>query len=96
MKTKLERIAEIAKEKPKERFTSLAHLLEERMLMQCHKEINGNKATGIDRVTKAEYEQELDSNIKELVTKLKRRAYRHTMRKAPGLHRYLLRLGALP
>lgn len=76
METKLDRIAEIAKERPNEKFTSLAHLLDEETLMQCHKEINGNKATGIDRVTKAEYEQELDSNIKELVAKLKRRAYR--------------------
>ena len=76
METKLDRIAEIAKERPNEKFTSLAHLLDEEMLMQCHQEINGNKATGIDRVTKAEYEQELDSNIKELVVKLKRTAYR--------------------
>ena len=76
MKTKLDRIAEIAKERPNEKFTSLVHLLNEEMLMQCHKEISGNKATGIDRVTKAEYEQDLNSNIKELVAKLKRRAYR--------------------
>lgn len=76
METKLDRIAEIAKGRPNERFTSLAHLLDEEMLRQCHKEINGNKATGIDRVTKGEYEQELDSNIKDLVAKLKRRAYR--------------------
>ena len=76
METKLDRIAEIAKRRPNERFTSLAHLLDEEMLRQCHKEINGNKATGIDRVTKGEYEQELDSNIKDLVAKLKRRAYR--------------------
>ncbi len=76
METKLDRIAEIAKGRPNERFTSLAHLLDEEMLRKCHKEINGNKATGIDRVTKGEYEQELDSNIKDLVAKLKRRAYR--------------------
>ena len=76
METKLDRIAEIAKRRPNEKFTSLAHLLDEEMLRKCHKEINGNKATGIDRVTKGEYEQELDSNIKDLVAKLKRRAYR--------------------
>ena len=76
METKLDRIAEIAKERPNEKFTSLAHLLDTEMLKQCHKEIDGNKATGIDRVTKAEYEKELDSNIKKLVAKLRRRAYR--------------------
>lgn len=31
MLTKLERIAEIAKEKPKEKFTSLMHLIDEKM-----------------------------------------------------------------
>ena len=76
METKLDRIAEIAKERPSEKFTSLAHLLNEEMLLQCHKEISGNKATGLDNITKAEYEQTLDSNIKELVAKLKRRAYK--------------------
>lgn len=48
MSTKLERIAEIAKEKPKEKFTSLIHLIDKEMLMQCHKEFKGNKAIGID------------------------------------------------
>lgn len=76
MKTKLERIAEIAKERPKEKFTSLAHLLDAEMLLQCHNEISGNKAIGIDGVTKAEYEQQLESNIEVLVDKLRRNAYR--------------------
>ncbi len=76
MKTKLDRIAEIAKERPKEKFTSLAHLLDAEMLSQCHKEISGNKAIGIDGVTKTEYEQQLANNIEVLVDKLKRNAYR--------------------
>ncbi len=33
METKLKRIAEAAREKPKERFTSLAHLINEQMLV---------------------------------------------------------------
>jgi RNA-directed DNA polymerase len=76
MKTKLDRIAEIAKGRPKEKFTSLAHLLDAEMLLQCHKEISGKKAIGTDGVTKAEYEQQLESNIEVLVDKLKRNAYR--------------------
>ncbi len=39
MQTKLARIAEIAKEKPKEQFTSLYHLLNEELLTQCHREL---------------------------------------------------------
>ena len=76
METKLARIAEIAKAKPKERFTSLYHLLNEEMLTQCHRELDGSKATGIDQVTKAAYEEKLESNIKELVEQLKRKNYR--------------------
>jgi hypothetical protein len=57
MQTKLARIANIAKENPKESFTSLYHLLNEELLTQCHFELDGNKATGVDRVTKAMYEE---------------------------------------
>ncbi len=55
VETKLARIAQISKEKPKEVFTSIYHLLNEEMLKLCHKELDGKKATGIDGVTKAEY-----------------------------------------
>lgn len=76
MQTKLARIAEIAKENPKEQFTSLYHLLNEELLTQCHRELDGNKATGVDQVTKAAYEENLELNIKDLVERLKRKSYR--------------------
>ncbi|PSM54796.1 reverse transcriptase, partial [Clostridium diolis] len=55
MYTKLERIAEIAGNNPKEKFTSLMHLVNKEMLILCHYELSGNKATGVDKVTKEEY-----------------------------------------
>ncbi len=76
METKLARIAEIAKEKPKEQFTSLYHLLNKEMLLECHAELDANKATGIDQVTKEEYERNLEENITSLVERLKRKGYR--------------------
>ena len=76
METKLERIAEKSREKPKEVFTSLYHLIDEGLLKQCHKELDGKKALGIDRVSKEEYGKELESNIKELVERLKNKSYR--------------------
>ena len=76
METKLERIAEISENKPKEVFTSLYHLIDEGMLNQCHKELDGKKATGIDRVSKEEYGRELESNIKDLTGRLKNKSYR--------------------
>ena len=44
--------------------------------MQCHKELDGSKAVGIDRVTKAEYEEHLEENITNLVERLKNKAYK--------------------
>lgn len=75
VETKLARIAQISRKKPKEVFTSVYHLLNEEMLMMCHKELNGNKATGIDGITKAEYEENLEDNIKRLVKELQNMSY---------------------
>jgi RNA-directed DNA polymerase len=66
LETKLARIAQIAKERPKEQFTSLAHLLNVEMLRKCHRELSGNKASGIDEVTKAQYEENLSENLEKL------------------------------
>jgi len=76
MSTKLDRIAEIAKEKPKGQFTSLIHLIDKEMLKQCHKELDGNKAIGIDNVTKQEYEANLEENIDNLIISMKNHTYR--------------------
>lgn len=76
METKLARIAQVAKERPKEQFTSLAHLINTDMLLQCHHELSGNKASGIDEVTKVEYEEELLENIKNLHESLRKMAYK--------------------
>jgi len=76
METKLARIAETAKAKPKEQFTSLYHLLNKEMLLECHAELEANKAAGIDQVTKEEYERNLERNIDGLVDRLKKKGYR--------------------
>ncbi|KAF1084890.1 hypothetical protein SPSYN_02060 [Sporotomaculum syntrophicum] len=76
METKLARITEIAKLKPNEKFTSLYHHINEELLLQCHMELSGNKATGVDAVTKEGYESRLNENIKDLVIRLKSHSYR--------------------
>ena len=55
METKLVRIAEISATSKHPIFTSVYHLINEDMLKQCHKELDGNKAVGIDKVTEDEY-----------------------------------------
>lgn len=76
METKLNRIAELAKSQPGMKFTSLAHLLSEDVLKQCHHELPNNKATGVNRTTKEEYEERLEENIQNLVKRLKQKSYK--------------------
>ena len=76
MGTKLERIAEISAVTRRPIFTSLYHLINEDLLKACHRELDGKKAVGIDRVTKEEYGKQLDSNIADLVKRLKNKSYK--------------------
>lgn len=76
METKLIRIAEAAKMRPNEKFTSLAHIINEETIKECHKEMSRKKAAGVDEVTKEEYELNLESNVKDLINRMKRQAYK--------------------
>lgn len=76
METKLERIASKSANCKRPEFTSLYHLINKEMLMQCHKELDGSKAVGIDDITKREYSENLDSNIENLLDRLKRKSYK--------------------
>jgi len=76
MTTQLERIAEVARAKPKEKFTSLIHLINKETLIQSHKEMSGKKVAGVDEVTKEMYNERLEENVEELVAKMKRQAYK--------------------
>ena len=76
METKLARIADISKERPKEVFTSIYHFLNKDLLILCHKELDGKKATGLDGITKAEYEENLEGNIEQLAKEIQRMSYK--------------------
>lgn len=76
MTTKIIRINQIAKEKPNEVFTSIYHLINKELLLECFHELDGNKATGIDNVSKEEYLRNLDENLDNLVLRLKNKGYR--------------------
>ena len=89
MQTKLGRIAEIAKERPEERFTSLAHLINEESLIQAHRQMKAEKAPGIDKVTKDKYEENLTEKVRGLITRMKRNSYRPQ----PVLRRYISKIG---
>lgn len=76
METKLERIADKSAKETRPVFTSLYHLLNEELLLACHKELDGKKAAGIDEVTKEEYNRNLEENIRKLVERLKNKSYK--------------------
>lgn len=76
MSTKIARINQIAKEKPQEVFTSVYHLINHELLRECFDELDGNKATELDKVTKDMYFMNSDENLNNLVDKLKTKSYR--------------------
>lgn len=59
-------------------FTSVGHLLNREMLKDCHEKMDGDKAVGIDGVTKEEYGRNLEENLEKLVESLKRKSYKPT------------------
>jgi group II intron reverse transcriptase/maturase len=75
METKLARISQMSRENPTMIFTSIGHLINKEMLRSCHEAMDGDKAKGIDGVSKADYEEHLDENLDKLVDRLKRKAY---------------------
>lgn len=74
--TSLQAIAKKASERPVYRFRDLFRLLNEELLKDSWHDIRKRAASGVDRVSAAEYEQNLDGNIHQLVEELKRKRYR--------------------
>ena len=76
METKLARIAELSAQNPKMVFTSIGHLIDVKFLRDCHMMMDGDKAVGIDGITKEDYGRNLDANLVDLVERLKRKSYK--------------------
>lgn len=76
MGTKLERISQLSTENPEMVFTSIGHLINKELLKKCHEKMEGNKAVGIDGVTKEEYGKNLEENLDRLVERLKKKSYK--------------------
>lgn len=76
METKLARITQLSAENPNMVFTSVGHLINKEMLKQCHTQMDGDKAVGIDGMTKENYQENLDENLEKLVERLKGKSYK--------------------
>lgn len=73
--TKLKRIAKKARKDPACKFTSLFHLMNQDLLWGCFWDLKKCKASGIDQVTKEQYEENLMDNLDDLIERLHRMAY---------------------
>ena len=75
--TGLLRVKERARRDPSTRFTSLAHLIDEDALERAFHRQRKDAAPGVDGVTKEQFGENLEDNLRELHERLVTRRYRH-------------------
>ena len=77
MSTDLRRIGEKARKEPELVFTSLYHhVTDVDNLRACYDALPGNRAVGVDGVTKEEYGKNIEENLQDLSGRLRRMGYR--------------------
>lgn len=76
MNKKLAVITRIAHQDKSVRFTSLMHLFSKGNLTICFKMLQKNAAPGVDEETVKDYEENLDANLENLVSRLKDKWYK--------------------
>lgn len=74
MSNEIIRIRNIANKHQK--VDTVMYALNKENLKQSANKIAGNKAVGIDKITKTEYIEDLDINIDKLIGKMKKMAYK--------------------
>ena len=76
MSTEIDRISELAKQDPKRRFFSIAHLLTVERLYAAFRGLRKDASAGVDGVSYQEYEANAERNIQALHERLKDGTYR--------------------
>ena len=72
----LERVRQAARQRKKEKFTSLLHHVDTAMLRTAFYVMKRDAAPGVDGMTCETYERDLDLRIEELHTRVRSGAYR--------------------
>src|SRR6266571_4891862 len=80
--TRLQRIAELAREAPERAFLSLAHHIDVEFLREAFRRTRKDGATGVDGQTGRDYEEHLEENLQSLLDRFKSGGY-----KAPPVRR---------
>jgi RNA-directed DNA polymerase len=73
--TRLQRIAELAREAPQRAFRSLAHHIDLEFLHEAFRRTRKDGATGVDGQTASEYEEHLEENLQSLLDRSKSGRY---------------------
>src|SRR5690348_1526853 len=81
----LERIRQVARQRKKERFTSLFHRISVELLRVAFFALKRDAAPGVDGLTWRDYEADLDRRIEDLHARVRRGAYRAQ----PSRRRYI-------
>jgi RNA-directed DNA polymerase len=74
--TRLERIANMAREHPERSFQSVHHAIDVDWLHEAHRRTRKSGAAGIDQQTAAEYEVNLRANLESLLARFREGTYR--------------------
>lgn len=75
MDTRLQRVAWLSRQDSKKEFNCLMHYFNEESLGKCFQLIDERKAKGLDGVDKSSYGENLTTNIKSLVGRMKMMSY---------------------
>ena len=87
---KLLKVAERAKREPETRILALAQLVDVELMKLVYGRIRKDAAVGVDGVTKEQYGEHLEDNLRALYARMRERRYRHQpirrvhIPKAPG------------
>jgi site-specific DNA recombinase len=73
--TKQQRIAQLAKQAPQMAFTSLNHYIDLDWLQEAYDRTRKDGAVGVDGMTAAEYERDLQGNLRRLLNRAKSGTY---------------------
>ena len=80
--TRQRKIAELAQREPKLTLTTLAHHIDEVWMREAYRRVRKDAAPGVDGVTAAQYEANLEANLTGLLERFKSGGYR-----APAVRR---------
>ncbi len=89
--TRLQRIAQPAREDPKRAFLSLAHHIDIDCLREAYRRTRKDGAPGVDGQTAADYEENLEANLQSLLDRFKSGRYQ-----APPVRRAYVPKGSDP